>query len=122
MKEIGRKNVTQEKLDTLFDTSHTGISVKDTIGQTIVVTGFVVYDMEDGSYHLKFFDNNDKDYYTSSQVFIKEFMRLAKEKDDEETFTIEPKAGKSRKGRSYLYLNNDSEDRTTNDNWKSINW
>lgn len=122
MKEIGRKNVTQEKLDTLFDISHTGISVKDTIGQTIVVTGFVVYNMEDGSYHLKFFDNNDKDYYTSSQIFIKEFMRLAKEMDDEETFTIEPKTGKTRKGRSYLYLNDDSEDRTTNDNWKSINW
>ena len=122
MKEIGRKNVTQEKLDTLFDMSHTGISVKDTVGQKIIVTGFVVYDMEDGSYHLKFFDIDDKDYYTSSQIFIKDFMRLAEEMDDEETFTIEPKAGKSRKGRSYLYLNNDSEDRTTNDNWKSINW
>ena len=122
MKEIGRKNVTQDTLDTLFDKSHTGISVKDTIGQKIVVTGFVVYDMEDGSYHLKFFDNDGKDYYTSSQVFIREFMRYASKNEDDgfDVFAITPKQAKSKKGRSYLYLF-DNPDKNNN-GWKSIDW
>ena len=77
MKEIGRFNVENEALDEVFDKEHKGTSVKDCVGGKLEVVGFVVYDNE-GSYHLKFFAKSGKkvveDFYTGSQVFIKDFM------------------------------------------------
>lgn len=122
MKELGRANVTKEQLDVVFDKEHKGISVKDVVGSVINVAGFVVYDMGDNTFHLKFFDDNKNDFYTSSQVFIKDFMRYAKEVDTI-PFTITVAEGESKKGRKFLFVTESrNNDRTANDNWKNINW
>lgn len=122
MKELGRANVTKEQLDVVFDKEHKGISVKDVVGSVINVSGFVVYDMGDNTFHLKFFDDKENDFYTSSQVFIKDFMRYAKEVDTI-PFTITVAEGESKKGRKFLFVTESrNNDRTANDNWKNINW
>lgn len=121
MKEIGRRNVTKELTDMIFDKDHKGISVKDCIGRKITVTKFLVYDMEDGTYHLKFFDNEDRDYYTGSQVFIKDFMRLAKSMGEAD-FIITVEEAKSNKGRSYLTIPEAPKKESNSDAWKEIDW
>ena len=109
MKEIGRFNVENEALDEVFDKEHKGTSVKDCVGGKLEVVGFVVYDNE-GSYHLKFFAKSGKkvveDFYTGSQVFIKDFMRLANslELEEGDSFKITIAEGESKQGRKYLYI------------------
>lgn len=121
MKEIGRKNVTKELTDMIFDKDHQGISVKDCVGRKLKVTRFLVYDMEDGTFHLKFFDDQEKDYYTGSQVFIKDFMRLAKASGDED-FEITVEEGKSNKGRSYLTIPEAPKKESNSNKWKEMDW
>lgn len=120
MKEIGRRNVTKEITDVLFDKAHKGTSVKDATDYSITVHGFVVYDMGDNTYHLKFIDKDDIDYYTSSQVFIREFMRIAKTTDDD--FVVTPTEATSSKGRKYITIKEAIPAGGNNDAWKNINW
>ena len=121
MKEIGRKNVTKELTDMIFDKDHQGISVKDCVGIKLKVTRFIVYDMEDGTFHLKFFDDQENDYYTGSQVFIKDFMRLAKASGDED-FEITIEEGKSNKGRIYLTIPEAPKKESNSNKWKEMDW
>ena len=125
MKELGRMNVTKEMLDEIFDKEHTGTSVKDVIGAKLTVRGFALYDVE-GKYHLKFFaesgQDNTEDFFTGSQVFIKDFMRLAKTVPDGETFTITVCEGESKKGRKYLYIDEAPKSNTNNTDWRNIDF
>ena len=121
MKEIGRFNVSKEITDMLFDKEHKGNSVKDNIDVEMLVTGFIIYDMEGDGYHLKFITHDDKDYYTSSQVFIKEFMRIAKNAEDK-PFIVTPIEATSSKGRKYLSIKESIPKSTDNDAWKNMNW
>lgn len=128
MKEIGRFNVENEALDEVFDKEHKGTSVKDCVGGKLEVVGFVVYDNE-GSYHLKFFAKSGKkvveDFYTGSQVFIKDFMRLANslELEEGDSFKITIAEGESKKGRKYLYIEEapKREPRDVN-GWRNVEW
>lgn len=129
MKEIGRFNVENGALDEVFDKEHKGTAVKDCIGGKLEIVGFVVYDNE-GSYHLKFFAKAGKkgaveDFYTGSQVFIKDFMRLANslELEEGDSFKITVAEGESKKGRKYLYIEEapKREPRDTN-GWRHIEW
>lgn len=128
MKEIGRFNVENEALDEVFDKEHKGTSVKDCVGGKLEVVGFVVYDNE-GSYHLKFFAKSGKkvveDFYTGSQVFIKDFMRLANslELEEGDSFKITIAEGESKKGRKYLYIEEapKREPRDVN-GWLNVEW
>lgn len=126
MKEIGRVNVTKEQLDVIFSNGHNGIPMNTTIDKTIEIDGFAIYDNEDGTYHLKYIDTDGNDYYTSSKVFIREFMRLAKERDvneDNSPFIITAKEGTSNKGRKYYYIEEaKSVMDKPRDTWKSIEW
>ena len=105
----------------LFDKEHKGNSVKDNIDVEMLVTGFIIYDMEGDGYHLKFITHDDKDYYTSSQVFIKEFMRIAKNAEDK-PFIVTPIEATSSKGRKYLSIKESIPKSTDNDAWKNMNW
>ena len=123
MKELGRMNVTKEMLDEIFDKEHKGTSVKDVIGAKLTVTGFALYDVE-GKYHLKFFaesgQGNTEDFFTGSQVFIKDFMRIAKNVPDGETFLITVCEGESKKGRKYLYIDEAPKSISNNTDWRNI--
>lgn len=123
MKELARVNVTKEQLDEVFNQEHKGTSVKDVVGAHIMVTGFTLYDHE-GNYHLKFFGDsgqgNHEDFYTGSQVFIKDFMRLAQTKEDGETFEVIVSEGESKKGRKYLYVENTPTTKSNNTDWRNI--
>lgn len=121
MKEIGRRNVSKELTDLMFDKDHKGIAVKDIIGTTVSVVGFVIYDMGDGTYHLKFVDAGGADYYTSSQVYIKEFMRIAKTTADDAVFDATAIEAESKKGRKYITIK-ESIPSVASDEWKNINW
>lgn len=125
MKELGRYNVTKEMLDEIFDKEHKGTAVKDVIGAKLTVTGFALYDL-DGSYHLKFFaesgQGNTEDFYTGSQVFIKDFMRIAKNVPNGETFTITVCEGESKKGRKYLYIKEAPKSTINNIDWRTIDF
>lgn len=109
MKEIGRFGIDNGALDEVFDKEHKGTSVKDCIGGKLEVTGFALYDNE-GTLHLKFFAKSGKkkveDFYTSSQVFIKDFVRLAQslELEEGDSFKVTVCEGESKKGRKYLYI------------------
>lgn len=126
MKELGRFNVTKEILDEIFDKEHTGTSVKDVIGAKLTVTGFALYTTDDGKFHLKFFaesgQGNTEDFYTGSQVFIKDFMRIAKTVPDGETFTITVCEGESKKGRKYLYIDEAPKSTINNTDWRNIDF
>lgn len=121
MKEIGRMNVSKEMLDEIFNPEHRGVSVKDCVGQKICTVGFVLYDMEDGGFHLKFIDDNGVDYYTSSQVFIKDYMRLRQGTDDT-TITITIEEGTSSKGRKYLTIKEAPKKTNNSDAWRNMTW
>ena len=127
MKELGRMNVTKEQLDEIFDQEHKGTSVKNCIGAKITVTGFALYVTdEDNKYHLKFFgesgQGNTEDFFTGSQVFIKDFMRIAQNVPDGESFLITVCEGESKKGRKYLYIEEAPKTTTNNNNWRSIDF
>lgn len=127
MKELGRMNVTKEQLDEIFDQEHHGTSVKDVIGAKITVTGFALYVTdEDNKYHLKFFGDsgqgNTEDFFTGSQVFIKDFMRIAQNVPDGESFLITVCEAESKKGRKYLYIEEAPKTTTNNNNWRSMNF
>lgn len=125
MKELGRMNVTKEMLDEIFDKEHTGTSVKDVIGAKITVTGFTLYiNEDDNKYHLKFFGDsgqgNTEDFFTGSQVFIKDFIRMAKNVPDGESFLITVCEGESKKGRKYLYIDEAPKTTASNSEWRNL--
>lgn len=123
MKQLARVNVTKDQLDEVFDKAHKGTSVKDIVGAHVLVTGFSLYD-KDGTYHLKFFGDsgqgNHEDFYTGSQVFIKDFMRLAQSIPEGESFEIVIAEGESLKGRKYLYIENAPKAKSNNTDWRNI--
>lgn len=118
MKEIGRFNVSKEKLDQIFTEGHESIPVSTMIGRHIVVDGFVIYDNEDGTKSLKLVDDTGRDYYTGSQVFIKNFILYAQTFNDNEfPITIRPIEGKSKTGKKYYTI---EEAPTVSSNWRDI--
>lgn len=121
MKEIGRFNVTREQLDAIFTEGHDGIPVNTMVGCPINVDGFVVYENEDQSKSLKFFDTQGRDYYTGSQVFIKNFiMYLQTKEDDEFPVTVTVKEGTSQKSkRKYLTIEEGSAG-ANNGAWRNM--
>lgn len=121
MKEIGRFNVTREQLDAIFAEGHNGISVSTMADKKIVVAGFVVYDNEDNSKSLKFIDTAGRDYYTSSQVFIKNFILYMQSKEDSDfPVDITVKEGKSAKGRKYLTIEESIGSGGNNNDWRNM--
>ena len=118
MKEIGRFNVTREQLDAIFAEGHDGIRISDKVGSKINVAGFVIYDMEDNTKSLKLFDDTGRDYYTGSQVFIKNFILFAQQLDDTEfPATITVTEGKSKTGKKYYSI---EEAPVSSSNWRDI--
>ena len=114
MKQIGiTANVTQEMKDVIFAEGHKGIAVSDNVGTKVQVDGFALFekrkdagDRDDG-FVLKFWDIEGNDWYTSSSVFIKSFMRMVKMVFDDDTgnlsqnLFITVKKEKSKSGRDY---------------------
>lgn len=131
MKEIGRtSNVTKEMTDKIFEEGHKGISVGDNVGTKVLVDAFTLYvDEKDGKtlFSLKFWDNEGQDWYTGSQVFIKDFMRLAKEKLEEATNMFpEPMQitickEKSQSNRDYYYIE-EAPKKEASTAWRSMEW
>lgn len=121
MKEIGRFNVTREQLDAIFAEGHDGIPVNTMVGCPINVAGFVVYENEDNTKSLKFFDTQGRDYYTGSQVFIKNFiMYLQTKEDDEFPVQVTVKEGTSQKSkRKYLTIEEGSAG-ANNGAWRNM--
>lgn len=127
MKLIGIKNMSKDALDEIFDKEHKGTSVKDIVGAKLTVVGFAVYD-DEGTYKLKFLADSGQgkteDFYTSSQVFIKDFMRLAKLHDEDENMKYEITVceGESQKGRKYLYIEEAPKKESKASAWRNIEW
>lgn len=127
MKEIGRINVTKEMLDVVFDKEHTGTSISTTVDKNLCITGFVLYDMEDGSYHIKVWDKDGADYYTSSQCWIRAFMRYVKSTYDVDaidkiSLSVTTQEGKSNKGRRFLTIFEAPSEFRARNEWKTMNW
>lgn len=121
MKEIGRFNVTREQLDEIFTEGHSSIAINTMVGKPISVAGFAIYDNEDkeGSKSLKIIDDAGRDYYTGSQVFVKNFILYAQSfEDDDFPITITPSEGKAKtSGKKYYSI---EEAPTSNSNWRDI--
>lgn len=118
MKEIGRFNITKEQLDAIFTEGHSSIAVNTMVGKQIKVAGFSIYDMEDGTKSLKIIDDAERDYYTGSQVFIKNFILYAQSfEDDAFPITITVAEGKSKTGKKYYTI---EEAPSSSSNWREI--
>ena len=118
MKEIGRFNVTREQLDNIFTECHSSIAINTMVGTPICVAGFAIYDNEDDTKSLKIIDDAGRDYYTGSQVFIKNFILYAQTfEDDAFPIIITPSEGKSKTGKKYYSI---EEAPTSNSNWRDI--
>lgn len=118
MKELGRFNVTREQLDLIFTEGHQSIAINTMIGTPICVSGFVIYDNEDNTKSLKIIDDAGRDYYTGSQVFIKNFILYAQSfEDDQFPITITPIEGKSKTGKKYYSI---EEALSGSSDWRSI--
>ena len=135
MKEIGRTaNVTKEMTDKVFAQDHKGIAVKDNVGTKVQVDAFTVYqkskangDDVDG-FVLKFWDTEGNDWYTSSEVFVKDFMRMAQLNVDMETnmfmepMTITIRTEKAQKsGKNYYYIE-EAPKKEPSQAWKEMTW
>ena len=135
MKQIGiTANVTQEMKDVIFAEGHKGIAVSDNVGTKVQVDGFALFekrkdagDRDDG-FALKFWDVEGNDWYTSSSVFIKSFMRMAQAAVDIETnmfvepMTITICSKKAQKSGNSYYDIEEAPQKETDQSWKSIDW
>ena len=119
MKEVGRFNVTREQLDAIFAEGHNGIAINTMVDKVIEISGFVLYDMEeDNAKQVKIIDTSGRDYYTGSQVFIKNLMLYLQTKNDDEfPVTVTVKDSESKKGRKYLTI---EEAVGNNDGWRNM--
>ena len=105
MKQIGIFNVTRNQLDNVFTEGHKGIAINTMAGKSIKIEGFAIYQMDDGSKSIKIFDTDGRDYYTSSQVFIKNLMEYLQTLDDSDfPATVNVVEEKSQKGRTYYTI------------------
>ncbi len=105
MKQIGIFNVTRNQLDNVFTEGHKGIAINTMGGKSIKIEGFVIYQMDDGSKSIKIFDTDGRDYYTSSQVFIKNLIEYLQTLDDADfPTTVNVVEEKSQKGRTYYTI------------------
>lgn len=120
MKQIGIFNVTRNQLDNVFTEGHKGIAINTMVGKSIKIEGFAIYQMDDGSKSIKIFDTDGRDYYTSSQVFIKNLVEyLQTLNDDDFPATVNVVEEKSQKGRTYYTI---AEAVSTFDNnaWRNL--
>ena len=120
MKQIGIFNVTRNQLDNVFTEGHKGIAINTMGGKSIKIEGFVIYQMDDGSKSIKIFDTDGRDYYTSSQVFIKNLIEYLQTLDDADfPTTVNIVEEKSQKGRTYYTI---AEAIKTHDNnaWRNL--
>lgn len=122
MKEVGRFNVTREQLDGIFAEGHNGIAINTMVDKEIEISGFVLYDMEeDNAKQVKIIDTSGRDYYTGSQVFIKNLMLYLQTKNDDEfPVIITIKEVESKKGRKYLTIEEAVGSGGNNDGWRSM--
>lgn len=123
MKEVGRFNVTREQLDAIFAEGHNGIAINTMVGKQINVAGFVIYDMEEegNAKQVKLIDDSGRDYYTGSQVFIKNLILYLQTKNDEDfPVSITVKESESKKGRKYLTIEEAVGSSGNNDGWRSM--
>ena len=122
MKEVGRFNVSREQLDAIFTEGHNGIAINTMVDKTINIAGFVLYDMEeDNAKQIKIIDDAGRDYYTGSQVFIKNLIiYLQSKNDDEFPVTITVKEAESKKGRKYLTIEEAIGSDGNNDGWRNV--
>ena len=135
MKEIGRtSNVTKEMTDKVFAQDHKGIAVADNVGTKVMVDAFCIYEKSKAAgddvdgYVLKFWDTEGNDWYTSSAVFVKSFMRMAKlQLDMEYNLFPEPmqvtikKVKSSKTGRDYYDIE-EAPSKEPSQAWKEIDW
>ena len=120
MKQIGRFNVTREQLDKVFEENHAGVPISSMVGKELVIDGFVVYDMGDNTKSIKIFDIAGRDFYTSSQVFIKNLVEYFQTLDDSDfPATIHVVEAKSSKGRTY-YTIEEAVPGENNNSWRNI--
>ena len=120
MKQIGIFNVTRNQLDNVFTEGHKGIAINTMAGKSIKIEGFVIYQMDDGSKSIKIFDTDGRDYYTSSQVFIKNLIEYLQTLDDAEfPATVNIVEEKSQKGRTY-YTIAEAVNTFDNNAWRSL--
>ena len=120
MKQIGIFNVTRNQLDNVFTEGHKGIAINTMAGKSIKIEGFVIYQMDDGSKSIKIFDTDGRDYYTSSQVFIKNLIEYLQTLDDVEfPATVNIVEEKSQKGRTY-YTIAEAVNTFDNNAWRSL--
>ena len=120
MKQIGIFNVTRNQLDNVFTEGHKGIAINTMGGKSIKIEGFAIYQMDDGSKSIKIFDTDGRDYYTSSQVFIKNLIEyLQTLEDDEFPATVNVVEEKSQKGRTY-YTIAEAVNTFDNNAWRSL--
>lgn len=121
MKELGRYNITREQLDEIFTEGHNGISIATMVDKIIVVSGFAIYAGEDGAKSLKIIDTAGRDYYTSSQVFVKNFIIYMQSKQDADfPVDITVKEATSKKGRKYLTIEEAASGDGNNDGWRNL--
>lgn len=121
MKEVGRFNVTREQLDAIFAEGHDGISISTMVGSKIQIAGFAIYENDDNTRSIKIIDTAGRDYYTTSQVFVKNLILFLQSKDDDE-FPVEITVSQatSKKGRTYLTIEEAIGSDGDNNNWRSI--
>ena len=122
MKQIGRFNVTREQLDKVFEENHAGVPISSMVGKELVIDGFVVYDMGDNTKSIKIFDIAGRDFYTSSQVFIKNLIEYLQTLDDTDfPASVHIEEVQSNKGRKY-YTIKEAVSSANNDSWRTINF
>ena len=122
MKQIGRFNVTREQLDKVFEENHAGVPISSMVGKELVIAGFVVYDMGDNTKSIKIFDIAGRDFYTSSQVFIKNLIEYLQTLDDTDfPASVHIEEVQSNKGRKY-YTIKEAVSSANNDSWRTINF
>lgn len=122
MKQIGRFNVTREQLDKVFEENHAGVPISSMVGKELVIDGFVVYDMGNNTKSIKIFDIAGRDFYTSSQVFIKNLIEYLQTLDDTDfPASVHIEEVKSTKGRTY-YTIKEAVSSANNDSWRTINF
>ena len=122
MKQIGRFNVTRDQRDKVFEEIHAGVPISSMVGKELVIDGFVVYDMGDNTKSIKIFDIAGRDFYTSSQVFIKNLIEYLQTLDDTDfPASVHIEEVQSNKGRKY-YTIKEAVSSANNDSWRTINF
>ena len=120
MKQLAIFNVTRNQLDNIFEKGHKGIPVSDMVDKAIDLDGFALYKTDDGDLTIKIVDKDGRDYFTYSQVFIKNLMEYLKTVDDNDfPTTIHVTSEKSKKGGKTYYSIKEAINSNSTD-WRSL--